>query len=492
MINKLILINDKTSLSTFLKDNYEEVYDYFANQKYSILHKKTRDLQNIIAKYNRFFNQLDTNDLLILNFLNLLLEVCERYGLVSQFRLVYGTLKNKNYQVSSRTEAAALFFIDIKILEDYSNRLENIIKKLVYADEFEEDNSEKPTITLINYYLQVVKHFWEFNSEGVYNIKKTIQEYIFNAQPYSFLKSTLLAEILNYSIDNYDIFSKKVQTLLDEHFDLKVSPIYQDYKHPVFLIETGTDYAKALSKIEANFEEIRKLSFDFSLRDDNSEATFYSLKRGVAILENEQQLCRYMVGYSAMHKAKLLDALCKIDDNILTKVNHVVDWGCGQGMGSMVFCDYLKNKNLDFQNNKFTLVEPSTVALSRASLHLRKFTNLAEIITINKDLDSTNKEDFIIDKSVDTTFHIFSNILDVELFSLSHLTSLIESTFSGINIFICVSPYINELRTSRINSFMDNFEENLNFCLIASEDYNKREWLNDWTMIQRVFYIKLS
>lgn len=246
-----------------------------------------------------------------------------------------------------------------------------------------------------------------------------------------------------------------------------------------------------LSEIEANFEEITKLSFDFSLRDDNSDTTFYSLKRGVAVIENEQQLCRYMVGYSAMHKAKLLHALHKIDDKILTQVNHVVDWGCGQGMGSMVFCDYLKTKNFDFQKNKFTLVEPSKIALSRASLHLQKLTNLAEIFTINKDLDSTNKEDFIINKSVDITLHIFSNILDVELFSLSHLISLIEVTFSGINIFMCVSPYINELRTSRINSFMDNFEENLNFCLIASEDYNKGKWLKDWTMIQRIFSVKL-
>ena len=491
MIEKLTLINNKTDLFSFLKDNYEKVYDYFANQKYSILHKKIRDLKNIIANYNRFFNQLDINDLLILNFLNLLLEVCERYGLVSQFRLLYGILKNKNYQVSSRTEAAALFFLDIRTFQDYSDRLENIIKKLVYADEFEEDNSEKPTITLINYYLQVVKHFWEFNSEGVYSIKKTVQEYILNAQPYSFLKSTIVAEILDYSINNYDIFSEKVQTLLDEYFDLKVSPIYQDYQHPVFLIETGTDYAKALLEIEANLEEIRQLSVDFSSMDNNSDTTFYSLKRGVAILENEQQLCRYMVGYSAMHKAKLLDALCKIDDNVLTKVNHVVDWGCGQGIGSMLFCDYLKTKNLDFQKHKFTLVEPSTIALSRASLHLRKFANFAEIITINKDLDSTNKQDFLIDKSVDITLHIFSNILDVELFSLSHLTSLIESAFSGLNIFICVSPYINELRTSRINSFVNNFEENLNFCLIASKDYNKGEWLKEWTMIQRVFSVKL-
>ena len=81
--------------------------------------------------------------------------------------------------------------------------------------------------------------------------------------------------------------------------------------------------------------------------------------------------------------------------------------------------------------------------------------------------------------------------MDVELFSLSHLTSLIESAFSGLNIFICVSPYINELRTSRINSFVNNFEENLNFCLIASKDYNKGEWLKEWTMIQRVFSVKL-
>ena len=489
MIEQLRLINDETELTFFLTENYEQLYDYLASQQHSVLHKRIREFQLIIARQNNLYKKLENDNSLALGFVELLLEVCERYALVAQFRLLYEILKSKNYQVSSHTEVAALFYINISTIEDYSNRLDEILTKLIYVDEFEEDNSDKSTIILINYYSQVVKYFWEFNSEGVNSIKGIIENSISEAQNYSFLKSHLLKEVLGYSIENYDVFQEKVQTLLDKYFDLKVLHTYTDNDDLVFLIETGTDYANAISNINANFEEIRRLSFRFNY--DNSNDIFYSLKRGVSVLETEQQLYRYMVAYSAMHQAKLQEALQKIDAIELTKITHVVDWGCGQAIGSVVFCDYLKSNGLKFNDKKFTLIEPSKIAISRGSLHIRTFNSICDISTVNKEFDQLNQQYFDKNNLKETTLHIFSNILDVELFSLTKLTSLITNIISGRNIFICVSPYINELKTNRVNAFVNHFQNELNFKLIASKDCKKTEWKDDWTMVLRVFSVEL-
>ena len=67
-------------------------------------------------------------------------------------------------------------------------------------------------------------------------------------------------------------------------------------------------------------------------------------------------------------------------------------------------------------------------------------------------------------------FHLFSNILDIDEFSLTNLLKLIEFNFSGDNYFICVSPYINDIRTSRLDAFVKYFSKKANFKKIESID----------------------
>lgn len=55
------------------------------------------------------------------------------------------------------------------------------------------------------------------------------------------------------------------------------------------------------------------------------------------ILESEEELFEYMKRFGNMHKAKLQSALEEhFPQKFSLKVN-IIDWGCGQGIASMIF-----------------------------------------------------------------------------------------------------------------------------------------------------------
>jgi hypothetical protein len=107
-------------------------------------------------------------------------------------------------------------------------------------------------------------------------------------------------------------------------------------------------------------------------------------------------------------------------------------------------------------------------------------------LTINKDLDSLTSTDFIQDFR-NVKIHLFSNILDIDLFSLTQLVALIKATFKGENYFVCASPYVNHLKTSRLDGFVKSFSKNENFRSIKEINNRGNEWINDWTRVIRIF-----
>ena len=107
--------------------------------------------------------------------------------------------------------------------------------------------------------------------------------------------------------------------------------------------------------------------------------------------------------------------------------------------------------------SNITLIEPSELALKRAALHVLKNDHTFSIRTICKKLNDLNESD-IICKAVDITIHLFSNILDIDDYSQPHLIDLIESTQSDTNYFVCASPYIDEIKAEKLESFKRYFE----------------------------------
>jgi hypothetical protein len=51
-------------------------------------------------------------------------------------------------------------------------------------------------------------------------------------------------------------------------------------------------------------------------------------------------------------------------------------------------------------------------------------------------------------------------ILDIDNYSQSHLIELIEQIQTGKNYFVCANPYIDAIKTGRLESFKRYFENN--------------------------------
>ncbi|MBR0071547.1 MAG: hypothetical protein IJP87_04350, partial [Campylobacter sp.] len=90
------------------------------------------------------------------------------------------------------------------------------------------------------------------------------------------------------------------------------------------------------------------------------------------------------------------------------------------------------------------------------------------------------------------TVHIFSNVIDLDdnVFNIEKITQTIKNAISGRNLFICVSPSIDEIHNKRINDFVSKFTSN-NFkeikikldydpdCKIYHREFEVSDKIND-------------
>jgi hypothetical protein len=197
-----------------------------------------------------------------------------------------------------------------------------------------------------------------------------------------------------------------------------------------------------------------------------------------------------MNSYGNMHYEKLIEAFKTLPKALFEKKTNIIDWGCGQAMASMAYFDFLNQIETEQEIENITLIEPSEIGLKRASLHIKKFGPTIDIHTINKDFDALANEDFI-EHDTKMHIHLFSNILDIDKFSLTALLQLIESNFPGENYFVCVSPYINDTRISRLDAFVRFFFKKEDFTNIYTIDNKKGEWKDNWTRVVRIFKVCL-
>jgi len=481
--------NTIEELSKYLELHFEQVYEYFTHQKYTLLMKEKNNLRLFLKNHRSVINSLDLSNRTQSSFIVLLIGVCEQLGLLSEFRFLYQLMQKSKFNPGKRIEAAALFLIDIRNAEDYIDRYDSIIEYLIYAYREEEDNGKNVTTTLVNYYGQVVYNFGQFNKTFVQKFQSKIQYSIQEIPACNLLNSTFLQDVLNIDINNFRKAYSQIQDLTDKFLQKKEAiPLYVQNS---YLIEKNTDYAAALVLQDKSFSAIRNLSIQMCKNhiDDENEV-FYSLERGIAILTERSQLAAYMKSYGKMHYAKLNSAFEALsfenyDDNI-----HVIDWGCGQGLASLVYVDYLKNSDFKKNIQQITLIEPSIVAIKRASLHVKHMIEDVNIYTVNKDFDSLKSYDFST-VSCKVNLHLFSNILDMDSFSIEKLVKHIREQFHGKNYFICVSPYVTDLKTAKIDAFAKYFNKFDNFKMIYEVDNKKGEWKNDWSRVIRIFSVEL-
>ena len=248
------------------------------------------------------------------------------------------------------------------------------------------------------------------------------------------------------------------------------------------IIEQGTNYAYKLQYItDPTFDKVRDLSVKFyrELPKPMQDELYEALNRGIDILDSEPQMEAYMHAFGKMHQAKLEYAFDKLPDDFLEQPEiNIIDYGCGQALGTMCYADFLRQKGCEQKVKTITLIEPSEICLKRAALHASIFFPNAEIKTVNKTFDELTADDITCSEET-PTLHILSNVLDVLDFDLEDFAELIDDNICGHNQFVCVGPYFNYSdKDERIDNFLSllNGDDYYNNCFDKYEFDEDKAW----------------
>ena len=485
LINKLVSVSyDAESLSFFVDSNYQEIYDFFMSQSNSSLMENRDVIDQYISKNLKNFKHLDLlqrkNEL----FISILLDVSAYLHFSNSFKRLYRLLEKNNCTIN-KIIVANNQLIDIRKSTDYIDKLP-VVLNLLKASLEEEDDITRPIAVLLYLCIRIIEDYSQHNIDEVKEFHDRLENLVYTDEKYRELACQTLRDVLDVDFTNLDVAIKLIKTKQDSFLNRT-----RHYSHDLQMLEIDTNYCDLLANVEGIFSDIQKISKDQSKLFDR-DSIHYTLNRGTSILENEQQLYSYMHSFARMHHEKMKSAFqCILEEIKVLSSISITDWGCGQGIATMSFYEEVEKLNVVDSVDSICLVEPSEIAIKRAALHCSKlFTNIRPM-TICADFDSMEFKSFAVNSEV-ANIHLFSNSLDLDSFSMMDLVTNIKSTFSGINYFICVSPYITQLKTSRLDSFVDSFRKKDEFEIYTSIDERKGEWTGtNWSRVIRVFKVSL-
>ncbi|WP_139856325.1 DEAD/DEAH box helicase [Aequorivita sinensis] len=235
------------------------------------------------------------------------------------------------------------------------------------------------------------------------------------------------------------------------------------------------NYIEVISSLsKPSFQEIRQIANDSISHVTRSERDrlWKELKRGTALLNSHEHMCQYLWSFGNMHQAKLMDAYKQLPRDIFENGFEIVDWGCGQGLGTINLFDYLENQGITNYVKGVTLIEPSEKALERAILHTQAYIDSSFVTGYSEFFENITPEQ-IKSKLGLPVIHIFSNILDVAQIDLKHLANLIDASVVSDNYIVSVGP-LNPTN-KRIDAFYNYFDVPL---IYNQEDsfFKNRKW----------------
>lgn len=489
--------NDVASFADSLERNFLTIQDFF-NAPYQTQYQQKNDIERLILLKNGIISHYNFQTVESRSFVLILLDLCERFALHGCIPRIMNIIQRNNIVINKRMTAALKFlFPRPSSNEELVGRFDEICELLNDAIVEEEDNPSKALVTFLNYYGHIV-----YNTNIVYatEAKQKLCD-LYNKGEYNWLKQ--IEDISLLDVSN----SQSVYQQIEERIDALTTRIINVAveSEDNLLIEEGTDYCDALSRVPNNFISIRQISVD--------RANGILNGRGVDQLHSEEEMFEYIKRYGKMHYAKLISSFeSTFPQSFDTPVN-IVDWGCGQGLATITLLEKYDSLDVCY----ITLVEPSEIVLKRAALHCRKFSTSSKLKTVCKKLDDVISSDIKVQHNV-PTIHLFSNILDIDDYSSQHLLSVVDSIITCNNYFVCVSPYIDDIKTARLNSFMAHFRNKPTFVIyhnventkhgefwqcnnsflkrhfshgtsLSCRDYDSTGCSNKWTRVLKVFSV---
>lgn len=222
---------------------------------------------------------------------------------------------------------------------------------------------------------------------------------------------------------------------------------------------------------EVSFDNIRRIAYNdiLKLSDKKKDEIYDSLNHGVDLPSTDIQMKCYLYSFGRMHQAKIYKALSCIKQSVFASDDFdIVDWGCGQGLATVCFFDFLKKLHIQNRVQKVTLIEPSDAARERAEIHVGAYLkDTSKVVAIGKFLDDVTETDIKGCSAV--TFHFFSNILDINSIDLKKLAEKVGKNVLGQHYFFCIGPMNNGNR--RIDRFYEYFNAPETFMDESQSEY---------------------
>ena len=445
-----ILAEIKTvdALSKYISDNASSIGE-LSRLNYNDLSEIADSANKCVLLRHKLLTELDFNDIQNRAFILNIFDLCERYNLQAAVLRLRDIMRDHNIEMNHRQQAVLLFLCDIHYNSDYIERFDDICSLLEEASLYEEDDDKKVILTLLNYYATTL----DYSVDCAGALKEKIKSAAASNQ-YRFLNNSIIS-----SIDTL-VSREDAQSLIDRITSSQ--PIASSFDNENLIIERGTEYSEKLANTPRNFDAIRRLSVNYCMSHQNDYNT-----RGVRPATEEFELYEYLKRYGNMHKAKVLSALAHPFPARFNSKSNLVDWGCGQGLATILF---LEKYGIDCVN-RIILTDASEIALARAALHCRHYAPNIRITTIHKKLDDLSARDF---ESIvgQPCINLFSNILDIDDYSVDHLVSIIDQLRPAGSYFVCISPYISIQKTAKVASFHRYFRDRYSGYELINEAEN--------------------
>ncbi|MBP3829319.1 MAG: hypothetical protein J6E29_01125 [Prevotella sp.] len=210
-----------------------------------------------------------------------------------------------------------------------------------------------------------------------------------------------------------------------------------------------------------SFNKIRIIAVDkiSRLSDEEKDSLWNKLRRGIALLEIDEELDYYLYAYGNMHRDKIVAALSNFTwRDFENRHIQIVDWGCGQALATICFFDFLNEKDIKCHIDKIVLIDSSKASLKRAITHVSCYGQVDEetdIVSIDKRINNIKPTQIVSDSEL--TIHFFSNILDIPNINLRDLARKVQGCSRLESLVICVGP--NNNFNKRITLFSSFFSE---------------------------------
>ena len=250
-----------------------------------------------------------------------------------------------------------------------------------------------------------------------------------------------------FSDDNYTIVIDSTLDFVENSNINNIKQTNNEVKKTTFIEPELTEYSKYLQSIEnVNFEKIRR--YCNNLQNDNKS----------------DEMQKYLSENGKMYKAIIYDSLEQFISNLDEEVITLIDWGCNQGIGSMLILDYIKEKQLNTKINQIILVDDNKTAMNRAIAHINALKqDDIELLTIqnNDEIEMLKniKNNIIINLSINDKIdkNIFKD-LDFDIFTDIYFMFLSNDNVNFINdIFEDISLFNNtediSIRDNKIGRF---------------------------------------